>query len=103
MGSKKKGASNEVFNDADYSNSDYEKEHAFKIITQKREFYFATDSQKDLDKWFKAFHVTHSSSVDVSNDEESEYTITHEQDDDEYSHLIERNESDLLGSDGDNA
>merc|ERR1712048_524731 len=90
----------EVFNDTDYVNSDYEKEHAFKIITQKREFYFATDSQKDLDKWFKAFHVTHSSD-DLSNEEESEYTITHEQDDDEYAHLVERTETDVVGFDDD--
>ena len=69
-----------MFNDTDSLNPEYaEKEHAFKIITQKREFYLyvlvypeatsidlfvlcsATDSQKDLDKWFKAFHSAHSS------------------------------------------
>merc|ERR1712228_864430 len=63
-----------------------------------REFFFATDSSKDLEKWFKAFHSTHSSG-DVSNDEESEYTMTHDQDDDEYSHILDRNDSDLLDSD----
>merc|ERR1712228_560604 len=85
---KKKGFKKDaVFNDNDdnLSNSHYaEKEHAFKIVTQKREFFFATDSSKDLEKWFKAFHSTHSSG-DVSNDEDS--------------HILDRNDSDLLDSD----
>lgn len=33
--------------------------HSFKIITQKREFEFATETAKDLERWFRAFHSTH--------------------------------------------
>ena len=36
-----------------------DRRHSFKIITQKREFQFATDSAKDLERWFRAFHSTH--------------------------------------------
>lgn len=54
-----------VFNDNDQdsqSNKDevMEKEYVFKIITEKREFQFATETRSDLEKWFKAFHSTHS-------------------------------------------
>merc|ERR1712176_516610 len=100
---RKKIKSVKVFNDMDngttYSNPEYaEKGFAFKIASGKREFYFATDTQSDLDKWFKSFHSTHSSG-DVSPTEDS-YTITHE--DNEYSNILDRNDSDLMPVDEDN-
>merc|ERR1712176_799572 len=58
-----------VFNDEDQNPEYAEKEHAFKIITGKREFFFATDTEHDLNKWFKSFHSTHSSG-DVSATED---------------------------------
>merc|ERR1712048_591979 len=101
MGDNTKKKNIKVFNDEDtMTNPEYaDKEHAFKIITGKREFFFATDTEHDLNKWFKSFHSTHSSG-DVSATEDS-YTITHDQDDDEYSNILDRNESDLMDSDGD--
>lgn len=36
------------------------KEFVFRIITDKKEFYFATANQQILDDWFQSFHVAHS-------------------------------------------
>ena len=63
MEHNKGGGKKNVFNDQDMSgNNDdlMEKEFVFKIITEKREFQFATETRSDLEKWFKAFHSTHS-------------------------------------------
>ena len=32
-----------------------DKEHVFKIITDKKPFYFACDTKNELDEWFKQF------------------------------------------------
>eukprot|EP01084_Bolivina_argentea_P176683 305699_1 len=51
-----------------------EKEYVFKIVTHKREFQFAADNKNELEKWFKAFHSTHSSTMAMEMEYHDEYS-----------------------------
>lgn len=59
MDNAKEADSSHAMDDGAVSLNEADRRHSFKIITQKREFQFATDSAKDLEKWFRAFHSTH--------------------------------------------
>ena len=63
------------------TNENITKKYMFKITTDKKEFFFACDSEKELNKWFKAFHHIYSKfsyslkcyvySIENTNDSES--------------------------------
>ena len=106
--------SKSVFNDEDNAELS-EREFVFEILTEKREFQFATETRAELEKWFRAFHSTHSGNGRGGDDEESEYTETEQTQtqtevgvdgdeeiyDEDLMVGINRNATDLMDSDGD--